>query len=147
MNVFDTHRQIVDDYANYIRSFIHISDLEISGTVEDSLCAGRLWPQPLLQFNPAYEQAGTVEEADKAGLLHDDARHIFDGYSLYRHQREAIELGVGGTDFVVTSGTGSGKSLTYIATIFNHLLSSRQPEGVNGNDEDGVISIPAAAGS
>ena len=147
MNVFDTHRQIVDDYANYIRSFIHISDLEISGTVEDSLCAGRLWPQPLLQFNPAYEQAGTVEEAVKAGLLHDDARHIFDGYSLYRHQREAIELGVGGTDFVVTSGTGSGKSLTYIATIFNHLLSSRQPEGVNGNDEDGVISIPAAAGS
>ena len=130
MNVFDTHRQIVDDYAHYIRSFINISDPEISRTVEDSLSEGRLWPQPLLQFNPAYEQAGTVEEAVSAGLLHDDARHIFDGYSLYRHQREAIELGVGGTDFVVTSGTGSGKSLTYIGTIFNHLLANREIEGV-----------------
>ena len=130
MNVFDTHRQIVDDYAQYIRSFINISDPEISRTVEDSLSEGRLWPQPLLQFNPAYEQAGTVEEAVDAGLLHDDARHIFDGYSLYRHQREAIELGVGGTDFVVTSGTGSGKSLTYIGTIFNHLLTNRGAEGV-----------------
>ena len=130
MNVFDTHRQIVDDYAQYIRSFINISDPEISRTVEDSLSEGRLWPQPLLQFNPAYEQAGTVEEAVAAGLLQDDARHIFDGYSLYRHQREAIELGVGGTDFVVTSGTGSGKSLTYIGTIFNHLLTNRGAEGV-----------------
>ena len=130
MNVFDTHRQIVDDYAQYIRSFINISDSEILQTVEKSLSEGRLWPQPLLQFNPAYEQAGTVEEFIASGLLHDDVRHIFDGYCLYRHQREAIELGVGGTDFVVTSGTGSGKSLTYIGTIFNHLLADRGAQGV-----------------
>ena len=130
MNVFDTHRQIVDDYAQYIRSFINISDPEIARTVEDSLSEGRLWPEPLLQFNPAYEQAGTVEEVIASELLHDDVRHIFDGYSLYRHQREAIGLGVGGADFVVTSGTGSGKSLTYIGTIFNHLLANRGAKGV-----------------
>ena len=130
MNVFDTHRQIVDDYAQYIRSFINISDPEIAKKVEDSLSEGRLWPQPLLQFNPAYEKVGPIEKVIASGLLHDDVRHIFDGYSLYRHQREAIELGVGGTDFVVTSGTGSGKSLTYIGTIFNHLLTDRGAEGV-----------------
>ena len=130
MNVFDTHRQIVADYAQYIRSFINISDSEIASTVEASLSEGRLWPQPLLQFNPAYEQAGTVDEVIASRLLHDDVRHIFDGYSLYRHQREAIELGVAGTDFVVTSGTGSGKSLTYIGTIFNHLLANPDTAGV-----------------
>ena len=48
----------------------------------------------------------------------------------YRHQREAIGRGVGGADFVVTSGTGSGKSLTYIGTIFNHLLANRGAKGV-----------------
>ena len=130
MNVFDTHRQIVDDYAQYIRSFINISDPEIAREVEDSLSEGRLWPQPLLQFNPAYEQAGTIEEVIASGLLHDETRHIFEGYSLYRHQCEAIELGVSGSDFVVTSGTGSGKSLTYIGTIFNHLLGNRNAKGV-----------------
>ena len=35
-----------------------------------------------------------------------------------------------GRDFVVTSGTGSGKSLTYIGTIFNHLLTDRRAEGI-----------------
>ena len=69
MNVFDTHRQIVDDYAQYIRSFINISDPEIARKVEDSLSEGRLWPQPLLQFNPAYEQVGTVEEVIVSGLV------------------------------------------------------------------------------
>ena len=81
-------------------------------------------------FNPAYEKVGTVEQVIASGLLHDDAQHIFQGYSLYRHQRAAIEWGVKGTDFVVTSGTGSGKSLTYIGTIFNHLLNNRGAEGV-----------------
>ncbi len=130
MNVFDTHRQIVEDYAQYIRSFINISDPEIAQTVEASLSEGRLWPQPLLQFNPAYAQAGTFEEVATSGLLHEDTRYIFDGYTLYRHQHEAIELGVDGTDFVVTSGTGSGKSLTYIGTIFNYLLANPGASGV-----------------
>ncbi len=130
MNVFDTHKQIIADYASYIGSFINISDPEIAEKVEESLSEGRLWPEPLLQFNPAYEQVGTVEQVVDSGLLHNDARHIFDGYSLYRHQREAIELGGNGSDFVVTSGTGSGKSLTYIATIFDHLLDNGRSEGV-----------------
>ena len=130
MNVFDTHRKIVEDYARYIRSFINISDKEISQKVEDSLSGGSLWPQPLLQFNPAYEQAGTIQDVVASGLLHDDIRYIFDRYTLYRHQHEAIELGIKGSDFIVTSGTGSGKSLTYIGTIFNYLLDRQKTEGV-----------------
>lgn len=130
MNVFEIHRQIVDDYSRYIRSFINISDPEIEQTVEESLSQGSLWPQPLLQFNPAYEQVGKVEDAIASGLLHPDLRHIFKGYSLFRHQRDAIALGVRGSDFVVTSGTGSGKSLTYIGTIFNRLLHHPEIEGV-----------------
>ena len=56
---------------------------------------------------------------------------IFKGYSLYQHQLEAIRLGVAGKDFVVTSGTGSGKSLTYIGSIFHRLLAEPQTEGVS----------------
>ena len=69
MNVFDTHRQIVGDYAEYIHSFTDTSDPEIERAVKDWLSEGRLWPQPLLQFNPAYEQAGTIEVAITAGKL------------------------------------------------------------------------------
>lgn len=43
---------------------------------------------------------------------------------------EALRLGTAGKDFVVTSGTGSGKSVTYIGTIFDHLLSRPAAAGV-----------------
>src|SRR5439155_8513661 len=57
------------------------------------------------------------------GLLHKETNKIFAGFKLFRHQEEAITLGAKGKEFIVTSGTGSGKSLTYMATIINHVLN------------------------
>jgi hypothetical protein len=63
-------------------------------------------------------------------VLHRDVGDIFTGYSLWQHQLDAIQLGAAGKDFVVTSGTGSGKSLTYIGTIFSQLLANPGSKGV-----------------
>jgi ATP-dependent helicase YprA (DUF1998 family) len=130
MNVFQTHANIIDDYSSYIRSFISIADLEIRNVVNRELSRGKLWPEPLLQFNPSFEMSGSRDDLVKAGTLHPDIRDIFKGYKLYHHQVEAIRLGTSGQDFIVTSGTGSGKSLTYIGSIFHHLLSNPGAKGV-----------------
>lgn len=133
MNIFETHSRIIEDYANYIQSFLNIADQDIRAQVETELSAGKLWPEPLLQFNPSFEMAGAVSDLTRSGLLHRDLGEIFKGYSLYRHQVEAIRLGTTQKDFIVTSGTGSGKSLTYIGSIFHHLL--------NGGATDGVAAV------
>jgi hypothetical protein len=130
MNVFEVHKSIIDDYERYIRSFIRIDDEEIRLKVDAELAQGKLWPEPLLQFNPAFKTAGKVADLAKSGVLHPDTADIFTGYSLWQHQLDAIQLGAAGKDFVVTSGTGSGKSLTYIGTIFSHLLRNPGARGV-----------------
>lgn len=130
MNVFQTHSQIISDYATYIRSFLRIADPQIKKIVEDELGKGKLWPEPLLQLNPSFEMYGAVSGLTQSGILHPDIQHIFKDYSLYRHQVEAIQLGTTNQDFIVTSGTGSGKSLTYIGSIFHHLLSHPASKGV-----------------
>lgn len=130
MNVFDTHTKIIGDYASYIQSFINIADPQIEAAVQNALREGKLWPEPLLHFNPAYEQAGTVDHFAGTGVLHGSFGSIFKGYSLYNHQVNAMTLGTAGRDFIVTSGTGSGKSLTYIGTIFDRLLREPQSQGV-----------------
>ena len=130
MNVFQTHSQIISDYATYIRSFLRIADPQIKKIVEDELGEGKLWPEPLLQLNPSFEMYGAVSGLTQSGVLHPDIQHIFKDYSLYRHQVEAIQLGTTNQDFIVTSGTGSGKSLTYIGSIFHHLLSHPATKGV-----------------
>jgi superfamily II DNA or RNA helicase len=130
MNVFQTHSRIVSDYATYIRSFLKIADPQIRDVVEGELSKGKLWPEPLLQFNPSFEMYGSLDKLAQTGDIHPDIRDIFKGYSLYRHQVDAIKLGTAGKDFIVTSGTGSGKSLTYIGSIFHHILSNPGAQGV-----------------
>ncbi|MBL6955873.1 MAG: DEAD/DEAH box helicase [Chlorobium phaeobacteroides] len=130
MNVFKTHASIIEDYSSYIRSFISIADPDISQVVDRALSTGKLWPEPLLQFNPSFDMFGGLEELIASKTLHGAIGEIFKGYKLYRHQVEAIRLGTSGKDFIVTSGTGSGKSLTYIGSIFHHLLSNPGAKGV-----------------
>ena len=64
------------------------------------------------------------------GTLHQQVGKVFKGFSLYSHQIEAMRLGAKPSSFVVTSGTGSGKSLTYLGSIFNHLFCSGAGKGV-----------------
>jgi ATP-dependent helicase YprA (DUF1998 family) len=130
MNVFDLHSKIIKDYSSYIHSFLNIADPEIKKVVAAELNRGKLWPEPLLQFNPAFELAGSVDELSVTGSLHHDFANIFKGYSLYKHQINAINLGIQGKDFILTSGTGSGKSLTYIGTIFHYLLTNPGTQGI-----------------
>ncbi len=130
MNVFHTHASIIEDYSSYIRSFISIADPDIRQVVDRALSTGKLWPEPLLQFNPSFEMFGGLEKLIESKTLHEAIGDIFKGYKLYRHQVEAIQLGTSGKDFIVTSGTGLGKSLTYIGSIFHHLLSNPAAKGV-----------------
>ncbi|HPI89404.1 MAG TPA: DEAD/DEAH box helicase [Spirochaetota bacterium] len=124
MDIFKIHEDIITDYKEYIKSFISIKDETIRHVVDEKIKSGELWPDPLIQFNPAFEYGDSVHSLVNQGFLHHEMNDVFKDYRLFRHQVEAIKLGIGGSDFIVTSGTGSGKSLTYIGTIFNHLLAN-----------------------
>ena len=131
MDIFEVHGRIMEDYANYIRSFVLISDDAMRQRVTQYLDDGHLWPQPLLTFNPSFAKAGGIDEIAAKGVLSAPLADAFRGYEIFEHQLQAIRLGAGGNDFVVTSGTGSGKSLTYIATIFEYLFRANEmPSGV-----------------
>lgn len=130
MDTLSTHAAIVSAYREYIRSFINIADERIRQQVEEELAKGRLWPEPLVQFNPAFESGGTIEQVVADEKLNAGLSSAFAGMRLHRHQVEALRLGAAGRDFVVTSGTGSGKSLTYIASICHRVLAEKLAKGV-----------------
>lgn len=130
MDTLALHRNTVDRYQRYIRSFIDIRDTDIREEVVAQLDSGKLWPPPLIQFNPAYKAGASVAQLVKEGVLHPNLEKVFAGYRLYRHQERALRLGAKRESFIVTSGTGSGKSLTYMGTAFNSLFSKGHGNGV-----------------
>ncbi len=141
MNVFDLRNRLVDDYASYTRSFIKIADPTIDARVQSELNAGAFWPQPLLQLNPTFLGSGPIDDLVRDGTLHPECSKIFridksdtdhtgKQLLLHTHQREAILQAQAGKSFVLTSGTGSGKSLTYIVPIVDHVLRHGSGRGI-----------------
>lgn len=134
-NIFDLHNAILNDYKLYIDSFINIADSKILEKVKEEFNSGNLYPEPLIQFNPSFESGGKVEDLVDSGVLVKDFNDIFydenkASWTIYKHQTDAIIKGNEGKGFIVTSGTGSGKSLTYISTIFNYLFKNPNKPGV-----------------
>ncbi|MEW5764478.1 MAG: DEAD/DEAH box helicase [Acidobacteriota bacterium] len=131
MTIFDLHSQVLADYRDFVSSFFTISDERAREFVEKALGEeGRLWPDYLLQVSPAYAPGATVEELAKEGVLHPETARIFADNQgrplrLYRHQEEAVRKARQGHSYVVTSGTGSGKSLAFFIPIMDLLL--REP--------------------
>jgi ATP-dependent helicase YprA (DUF1998 family) len=141
MDVFDLRNRLVADYADYTRSFIKIADPRIDAKVEQELQQGALWPEPLLQLNPTFLSGGTIDHLVADGTLHPECARIFridktgadstgQPLQLHTHQVEAIRQAKQGRSFVLTSGTGSGKSLTYMVPIVDHVLRRGSGQGI-----------------
>ncbi len=82
MDIFRFNDSVMNAYRNYVESFINIGDDDLRSKVSDEITSGRLWPPPLIQFNPAYEYGDTTEVLIHEGVLHDDFRYIYpDGWS------------------------------------------------------------------
>ncbi|MBN2280819.1 MAG: DEAD/DEAH box helicase [Candidatus Marinimicrobia bacterium] len=135
MDAFKLHDQVVANYRNYIQSFLDIKDERIEKVVNQSFEKSGFIPEPLIQFNPSFDKGEKLEDLVSEGKIHSELPKIFGDFNLYKHQVEAIKIGIQDKGFIVTSGTGSGKSLTYLATIFNKLLQNHNP------DENGVKAI------
>lgn len=141
MNVFTLRDRLVQDYSSYIRSFIRIRDDRVSQHVTDCLDSGALWPDPLIQLNPAFQYAGMIDDLVSEGILHSECARVFrigkdkgEGkpLRLYRHQADAIRKARSGRNYVLTTGTGSGKSLAYIVPLVDHVLRSGTGRGIQG---------------
>lgn len=130
MNILDIYKEIKRSYKDYIGSFVSIKDERIRKEVSEAIKSEKLWPDALIQFNPNFASGIDVSQMIKNGFpIHKDLGLFFKN-PFYKHQQEAIELGCQDKEFIVTSGTGSGKSRTFMATIFNYILQ-HQEDSIN----------------
>lgn len=112
MNIIELYENLKGSYKSYLESFVTIKDDRIKEKVSDSIKHEELWPKALIQFNPNFEKGIGVKELITKGFpIHPDLEYFFDK-PFYKHQQDAIELGCQDKEFIVTSGTGSGKSRT-----------------------------------
>lgn len=141
MDVFRVRDKVIDDYRSFTTASIDIKDARLKEHYQRELDGDRQWPEPWISLNPAFETGGRIDELVREGLLDPECDRIFrvkqhledpgnNPFTLHRHQREAIEVARSGQSYVLTTGTGSGKSLAYIVPIVDHVLRQPRTPGV-----------------
>jgi len=153
MDVFAFRDKLIEEYEQFSRSFTEIRTPDIKELVDKEYAGGRYWPDPLIQLNPNFARSGSVTELVRQGLLHPECKNIFrqkdesgrrgDVFELYRHQVEAIKAARRGESYVLTTGTGSGKSLSYFVPIVDDVLR-RGVKGVRA-DITAIVVYPMNA--
>jgi DEAD/DEAH box helicase len=130
MDVFSLRDTVVGECRKFATSFTTIHAEDIRQQVEAIYAEGRFWPEPLIQINPSYKKGAKVADLIGGGALDPRTADIFrsDGapLSLYKHQEQAVALSAQGESYVVTTGTGSGKSACFFIPIVNAVLAEKR---------------------
>ncbi|QFY12971.1 DEAD/DEAH box helicase [Nonomuraea phyllanthi] len=131
-DIASTFQALKDTLMRYYDTPFGVDDSSVMAERRDLLDTdGGAWREPLLELRPQYASSGmSIAESFRAAGAHAQAAEFAqfalpDGVaSLYQHQHEALITACGqGRDFVVTAGTGSGKTEAFMLPLIADLVA------------------------
>ncbi len=136
-------QRIVDNYRNYVLTTFKTNIQTYNEQLKDILAEGKnLYKGPILQISDNYVKTHTLQELIDDGLLSSgflklQTDDMSPEFRLYKHQEESIGKILSGRNVVISTGTGSGKTQSFIIPILHNLLE----EIKNGPITPGVRAI------
>jgi ATP-dependent helicase YprA (DUF1998 family) len=160
MNSFSVLHDVQSAYLTYVHTFQKFKNPAIQDWVAERVRSGTLlWKEPYVELSRPFASGETFDELIATGLLHPHTARCFTvepgnraapPVRLYRHQSEAIRailgapsppgsplpegegLGVrAGSNTIIATGTGSGKSFCFGIPIVSEALRMRD-QGIRG---------------
>jgi ATP-dependent helicase YprA (DUF1998 family) len=134
-NIPHAVRHLIAEYRRFLRTSYRFLDEHLRTQFEEHLARTEVIVRgPYVTLAREFERGRTLREIAAAGDIHPDllkANWPFRGEPLFRHQETALEAGRAGRSFVVTTGTGSGKTEAFLLPVLDGILR-RKREGVIG---------------
>jgi len=144
LNPIEASKNITEKYLRYIKTTFFIKNRAFRDLFEKELTPENFSKGPYLDFIGSFKHRETLRELIDSGILNKGFLKLFKNQpsrlnmQLYLHQQKAIHKAVReDNDLVISTGTGSGKTESFLYPIFNHLLE----EKVNGTLCPGVRAL------
>ena len=150
MNPLTSATQLTTRLTDYIRFSLPIerSVPEFTPHIEKLFAEHEFAKAPYLELMTGYKTGESLRELARDGVIHRLTASIFakaflgedtpEKFFLYTHQANAIRAVCGqGKNLIVCSGTGSGKTETFLIPLVDYLV--RQHE--DGNLKEGVRAM------
>ena len=148
-------REIKASYIDYITTTFDLADPDYAQALRSELQReGMVAKGPYLDIGGSYEAGAALSQLMAEGKtsalfrtlepVPEKERELKLDRPLYSHQERALTLASSGENLVVTTGTGSGKTESFLLPILDHLL--RQEErGELGPGVRAIIIYPMNA--
>lgn len=128
IDAISTAHEITTSYRRYLRSLLAVRDPALSKALQDTIDRTPLLDKgPYLEATPPYRPGASAEQLLTEGLL-SPGFHRLDSPALplsrplYRHQEQALRKIRAGRNVVVATGTGSGKTESFLLPILDDLM-------------------------
>ena len=132
MDAIATSTALSATYRRYLRSLLPVRDRGLAVALADRIAASPLLTKgPLLEATPPYQTGASLRDLIGEGVL-DPAFARLGGVALpldrplYCHQEQALRKAVAGRNLVVATGTGSGKTESFLLPVLSALTAEHQ---------------------
>jgi Lhr-like helicase len=132
VNVFELDADLIARYEQFARSFTMIRADDLRNQVDAIYAGGQFWPEPLIGLNPQFLSGSSIVDLVANRIVDPALQDVFalgtprKPISLHKHQEEALTKALLNRNYIVTTGTGSGKSLCFFVPIIDRILKARR---------------------
>lgn len=133
LNPLKATEAIVGKYLDYLETTFALNDPNLHSCLQRELRQpGKLSRGPILEATPPFETGASIDDLISEGVLSTEFKELQvpelpTERKLYTHQEAAIrKLVQGKRNVIVATGTGSGKTETFLLPILNHLFRQKE---------------------
>lgn len=137
----ESSQKIADFYKRYLLTTFKTNVPEYNSQLKEALeTPGAIADGPYISMTDPYEKGKTLEELAEEGIVSSAILKYNEFHPtrpLYRHQEDAIRKANDNKNLIVTTGTGSGKTESFLIPVINQLLREKE----NGTLGPGVRTL------
>lgn len=146
LNPISASENIIEKYLRYIETTFYIDEKDYMEKFRDYLKnAGHFAKGPYLDFSDSFEFGKSIKSLIDEGVLSNEFTKLYVGENkekilkrnLYKHQELSIRKIREDRNLVVTTGTGSGKTESFLLPVINYLMTQKE----SNNLSDGVRAL------
>ncbi len=142
MNPIETTKTISDEYLSYLKSILAVKDVDITQKAFDELEKSEFVKGPFLEATPPFVNGKSLRDLINEAVANEEFTKIGKAAEidrpLYDHQEKAFrKVTVDKRNVIVATGTGSGKTESFMYPIFNELMNQKTSDKL----DDGVRAL------
>lgn len=132
MDAIATSTLLSATYRRYLRSLLPVRDPALALALADCIAASPLLTKgPLLEATPPYRTGASLRDLIGEGVLDPAFARLGSAAlpldrPLYGHQEQALRKAAAGRNLVVATGTGSGKTESFLLPVLSALIGEHQ---------------------